>query len=324
MPPPVEYSFDYAGKVETFSAPAWTSSFLVKVWGAGGGGGFGQGGTTGGAGGAGGATLAVVSGFPEGATFSVTVGGSRSSRDSTRPCSAGSDTCVNPSQGLYKLAEHTVFGGGGLGGGIDSQRRGGDGGGGSWIKMGDEWLVAAGGGGGGNGRWSTNNGPTPARQGGGGGGTSGEGGAGQGSPPEGGTQSAGGKVGSGLNVCSACTAVTAGEKGFGGWATGGTAPRDVSYGAGGGGGGGYYGGGGGDGGKQNNDPQSGAGGSGYINPSYGKGTTWKSTSRKSPANKDNEHYVTGIAYGGEAGSSAGNNRAGGSGLVVITWDSTPW
>ena len=118
--------------------------------------------------------------------------------------------------------------------------------------------------------------------------------------------------------------VTPGEQGRGGWATGGAAPRDVSYGAGGGGGGGYYGGGGGDGGDDGKDAQGGAGGSGYVNPAYASGTTMASPERTQPALNTDSAYASGVAVGGAGGTSAGSNRAGGPGLVVISWDGAAW
>lgn len=127
-----------------------------------------------------------------------------------------------------------------------------------------EWVVAAGGGGGGSAPYvASENG----QHGGCGGGLVGENGHGHGNPPTGGTQTAGGAVGSGVTQTGHTHDATAGGQGFGGFATGGVVSRDVSYGAGAGGGGGYYGGGGGDGGYTSTNPQSGAGGSGYVSAS---------------------------------------------------------
>lgn len=349
-PPPPPFSraiYNFTGALQTLTLPPHVTSFSVAMWGAGGSGGHGQSSTLGGHGGAGGALLANVTGLAPGVTLQLTVGESRASADDTRPCPSNTACTIDSS--VYSA--HATFGGGGLGGGRNNQRRGGDGGGGSWITLEDgTWLVAVGGGGGGNGQWSEYNGATPVRHGGSGGGTHGLDGTGSNSPPTGGFFSVGGSIGSGggsgggaagygnhwtgvtagggVEPCTdmpvgACLA-TAGSLGEGGYATGGVVPRDVHYGAGGGGGGGYYGGGGGDGGKQYTDAQSGAGGCGYLHPSYSSGTFHQTTrdpsddsAEEAPLTTD-DAYVAGVAVGG-AGSAAGLSLAGGHGLIVITY-----
>ena len=325
-------AFAYTGGVQSFTAPAGVTTFDVKVWGAGGSGGFGYPSSMGGHGGAGGATFATVTNFADGASFEITVGQSRASSDSTRPC-AVSSACS------FTRSEYLTFGGGGLGGGRDSQRRGGDGGGGSWLKLGSEWVVVAGGGGGGNGQYvGDSHGSRSLRHGGSGGGESGMDGDGDGTVPTGGGQTVGGRAGSGVDwsgmvrgsgspPCTsmaegACLA-SPGALGEGGYATGGAVPRDVNYDAAGGGGGGFFGGGGGSGGKQNMIAQSGAGGSAYANPAYTSSHAFYLTDRDADhkadvaPKADDPDYASGRAVGG-AGSTS-SSTAGGPGLVVITW-----
>ena len=301
-------TFNYTGSGQTFTVPSGVTSFTAYMWGAGGSGGSSEnaGATgTGGAGGAGGYVTANISGYSAGQAFGILVGQSNVSDNTTTIRS---------------------FGGGGNGGAKTTQRIGGSGGGRSEINIGTVGntpngtrILVAGGGGGGNGLYQPlNESPTI---GGVGGHPNGANGVGDGTVPTGGTQSAGGSRGSGLEHASAGgDSSTAGVAGIGGYATGGSTTTDTNYGAGGGGGGGYYGGGGGDGGNQGTNAQSGAGGSSYANPTYASSITYTSGSNSTAPETGNTYYSSGIASGGAGRSGTGTlNTAGGHGKVVITY-----
>ena len=301
-------TFNYTGSGQTFTVPSGVTSFTAYMWGAGGGGGSSQNsGSTGygGAGGAGGYVSSTISNFSAGQAFGILVGQSNVSNNST---------AINS------------FGGGGNGGAKTSQRIGGSGGGRSEINIGTvantpngTRILVAGGGGGGNALYvpSSEN----PRVGGVGGHPNGANGNGDSTVPTGGTQSAGGSRGSGLEHSSSNgDSSTAGVAGIGGYATGGSQQVDTNFGAGGGGGGGYYGGGGGDGGQQHTNAQSGAGGSSYANPTYASSITYTSGSGSTAPQTGNTYYSSNIASGGAGRSGTGTtNTAGGHGRVVIVY-----
>ena len=309
---PIVSTFSYTGSGQTFTAPVGVTSFTAYMWGAGGAGGSTEGGLsgTGGNGGAGGYVSASISNFSAQQSFGILVGQSNESDN---------DTVVRS------------FGGGGNGGAKVSQRIGGAGGGRSEINIGTVGntpngirILVAGGGGGGNARYSNNEPQVNARATGGTIGADGSEPSGQtGTPPTGGTQSAGGARGSGINQNNFNSAYwsTNGQAGIGGYATGGNIEIDTSYGAGGGGGGGYYGGGGGDGGV--NPPvgaHSGAGGSGYSNPSYCSNVTHDTGSGTTAPQTGNTYYGSNAGVGGSGKQGIGSSgTAGGHGRVVIVY-----
>ena len=61
-----------------------------------------------------------------------------------------------------------------------------------------------------------------------------------------------------------------------------------------------------------------------MNPLYAVGSSHASPDRTVPAMSDDDHYVSGVAVGGKGGTSLGAHRAGGYGMVVITWDGLAW
>ena len=145
--------------------------------------------------------------------------------------------------------------------------------------------------------------------------------------PTGGTQTEGGKGGSGNSQSnSPCSAEEAGIKFRGGRGRGWN-NCDVGYGSGGGGGGGWYGGGGGSGGQRSTDAHSGAGGSSYINHAYMDAT---SPTACYPGNgQEAAKGYSGSAAGGDSpghGGTGHTNRRygpdsakGQPGRVVIMW-----
>ena len=217
--------FTFTGSDETWEVPAGVKCILVLLWGAGGGGGgTNDGGCCGGDGGGGAGVEA---------TFTVT---------------PGEKLTVMVGQGMQFSVNNWGYGGGATGGGQASQRKGGSGGGFSRIdREGSTPIAVAGGGGGGNSRYVT--GPEGSALGGAGGGLVGLQGEGSSTRPTGGTQTAGGSRGDGLqNNPNGCSDSENGVQWKGGRGLGYNS-CDCSYGCPGGGGGGWYGGGGGNGGN---------------------------------------------------------------------------
>ena len=313
-------TYSYTGSNQTWTAPAGVTSITLSAWGAGGGGGScaiaGSTATDSGDGGGGaGFCGATVTTTPS-TTYSILVGQSSISVDST--------SATNNA---------TAYGGGGNGGGQASQRLGGTGGGrtefsiggGVNVPAGTRILVAAGGGGGS----SVYHSPELARDGAGagGGGTTGLSGEGTGTVPTGGTQSAGGTAGTGNGAVA--QAAFAGLAGLGGGAQGSNVAIDVGYSSGGGGGGGFYGGGGGDSaGSSGKRAQGGGGGSSYANTTYCSsitntaGTTAPGITGGAVANSSASNYPSGIGVGGDGvDTSASTGSEGGHGALVLDYTS---
>lgn len=229
-------SFSATGSLQSWTVPNGVTSFLCKMWGAGGAGGNTGGWSYGSKGGGGGFSIALV------------------------PCTAGSVYYIVvglPGQTTYAGTTTPRYGGGGGLATNTDNRYCGSGGGlaglftGNTPTQGNAVLIAGGGGGGGSSRMWTGN------QGGAGGGYTGQHGD---SPYDsrqsyaggGGTQTSGGIGGTNTGTGSLGSALVGGY--------------GVSSSYGGGGGGGFYGGGGGSYVEQNT-MGGGGGGSGYINTS---------------------------------------------------------
>jgi hypothetical protein len=269
-PPALTRIFSYTGADQSYIVPSGTTSLTVYMWGAGGGGGYtGTGSLYGGAG----AYLQGVLAVTPGATLTIIVGGGGVYRENI-----GGNTTSS-------------YGGGGTAGAAS-----GSGGGRSAIRVSgasDDLVTVGSGGGasyintdncyGGNGDSVTGTG-----------GDSGISGIYYGG--KGGTQSAGGIVGSGNSGSGG----TAGSK-----YTGGNA--NVSAQSGGGGGSGYYGGGGGG----YYTPGSGGGGGSSFTANLTSIVAINSPDRSTAPNTASPYYQTGVASGGATGLGGGN------GLVVI-------
>ena len=269
-PPALTRIFSYTGADQSYIVPSGYSSVTVYMWGAGGGGGYtGTGSLYGGAG----AYLQGVLTVTPGATLTIIVGGGGVYRENI-----GGNTTSS-------------YGGGGTAGAAS-----GSGGGRSAIRVSgasDDLVTVGSGGGasyintdncyGGNGDSVTGTG-----------GDSGISGIYYGG--KGGTQSAGGIVGSGNSGSGG----TAGSK-----YTGGNA--NVSAQSGGGGGSGYYGGGGGG----YYTPGSGGGGGSSFTGNLTSIVAINSPDRSTAPNTSSSYYQTGVASGGATGLGGGN------GLVVI-------
>jgi hypothetical protein len=269
-PPALTRIFSYTGADQSYIVPSGYRSVTVYMWGAGGGGGYtGTGSLYGGAG----AYLQGVLTVTPGATLTIIVGGGGVYRENI-----GGNTTSS-------------YGGGGTAGAAS-----GSGGGRSAIRVSgasDDLVTVGSGGGasyintdncyGGNGDSVTGTG-----------GDSGISGIYYGG--KGGTQSAGGIVGSGNSGSGG----TAGSK-----YTGGNA--NVSAQSGGGGGSGYYGGGGGG----YYTPGSGGGGGSSFTANLTSIVAINSPDRSTAPNTASPYYQTGVASGGATGLGGGN------GLVVI-------
>lgn len=285
--------------------PLDVRNLYVKVWGAGGGGGAGYN-TSGDIAGAGGYIEGTITVVP-GEELIIRVGSGGQGGQDTSGGAGGTNGGGNGGDGNPDGPGNPVAGGGG-GGGYTGVLRPGD------IVL----VVAAGGGGGGSGDDTA----FPGEEGGEGGGNIGEDGTAStsGAVPQtdaagkGGTQSAGGAAGTGINQIIEPTDgdyLQGGEGGFG---------AAISRGGGGGGGGGYYGGGGACAATQPDTGGSGGGGGSsflkegvLISNLTGSGMT--------PPNTGDGDYIAGVGVGGTAGAGDGApidaGGDGGDGLIVI-------